>query len=71
MEEDLKNSNLTSEETSKLKISDFVFKYVDDKSEKEKIHAFSIHENAVEHIEELYFIFPFNFSTNFTFLLIL
>ena len=38
---------------------------------KKKRHASNIHENAVEHIEELYFIFPFNFSTNFTFLLIL
>jgi hypothetical protein len=40
IEQDLKDSNLTLEETSDLKISDFVFKCVEDKDERENIKNF-------------------------------
>jgi hypothetical protein len=40
IEKDLKDSNLTLEETSKLKVSDFTFKCVEDKKEREEIKEF-------------------------------
>jgi len=40
IEQDLIDSNLTLEETSKLKVSDFLFKQVDDKNERDEVKKF-------------------------------